>query len=81
MAVMDDTTTLPGTLGGRVAYQRALLNMSQVEFAAALGLSRSTIDRIERDLHFPRADNLEKIAALTEVPVSWFFPSDDDFFT
>lgn len=77
---MDDTVSLPTTLGGRIAYQRARLNMTQVEFAAALGLSRSTIDRVERDLHSPRADNLEKIAALTAMPVSWFFPSDDEFF-
>lgn len=71
---------LAETLGGRVATQRLRLNMSQVEFAQALGVARSTIDRIERDLHQPRADTLERIAALTEMPVSYFFPSDDDFF-
>lgn len=58
------------TLGGRIRQHRINCGMSQEELASAIGSTKATISRYERDQREPSFDTLKKIANALNV---WYF--------
>lgn len=48
-------------------------NITQLEMAKKLGMSRQTYVDIENGVRVPRVDLLNKISEITNKPVSYFF--------
>ncbi len=47
--------------------------------AFALGISRSTLVRIERGQISPKADIIKKLSLLSEMEISYFYHSEDKY--
>jgi transcriptional regulator with XRE-family HTH domain len=60
-------------VGARVRMRRLILNMSQPELAAALGLSFQQVQKYEIGSNRIGAGRLQQLAGILEVPVSFFF--------
>lgn len=59
--------------GKRIREIRKSKNMSIVELAIAVGVSKSLISQVERGDIFPSLSTLEKVAAALEVDITQFF--------
>lgn len=59
--------------GKRIRETRKLQNMSIVELAKLVGVSKSLISQVERGDVFPSLSTLEKIAIALEVDITHFF--------
>jgi transcriptional regulator with XRE-family HTH domain len=60
-------------VGIRVRMQRLVLDMSQQELAAALGISFQQVQKYEQGLNRIGAGRLQQLAEILQVPVSSFF--------
>ncbi|KJG14315.1 hypothetical protein UB37_15285 [Photobacterium iliopiscarium] len=56
---------------------RYSLKLSQNDMAFALGISRSTLVRIERGEILPKADIIKKLSILSGKEISYFYHSED----
>jgi transcriptional regulator with XRE-family HTH domain len=63
---------------GRVREARALLGLSQVALAKALGQAERTVQARERDERTPRIGSLVRLAERVDRPVAWFYGDGDE---
>ncbi|OBU29137.1 XRE family transcriptional regulator [Photobacterium kishitanii] len=63
----------------KILRLRYSLKLSQNDMALALGISRSTLVRIERGQISPKADIIKKLSLLSEMEVSYFYHSEDKY--
>lgn len=68
--------SLKSQFGQRVRFLRRAADLSQDELAEACGCSVETISFIERGIHGPRFDLLERLAAALGRPVADLFRFD-----
>jgi len=59
--------------GKRLQALRLEADMTQEVLANEIGLTVESISNIERGIHGPKFDNLEKLADILEVPVQELF--------
>jgi len=59
--------------GKRLQSLRREAEMTQETLADEIGLTVESISNIERGIHGPKFDNLEKLAAILDVPVRELF--------
>src|SRR5690606_34080136 len=60
-------------VGSRVRMRRMMLNMSQEKLGEALGLTFQQVQKYEKGTNRIGARRLQQIAAILQVPVSFFF--------
>lgn len=59
--------------GKRLQQLRTEAGLTQEQLAAKIDLSIESISNIERGIHGPKFENLEKIAKVLKVPVKEMF--------
>ncbi len=59
--------------GLRLQALRIEADMTQEELAVAVGLTVESISNIERGIHGPKFDNLEKLTEALDLPVKDLF--------
>lgn len=60
-------------VGSRVRMRRMMLEMSQEKLGEALGLTFQQVQKYEKGTNRIGASRLQQIAAILQVPVSFFF--------
>lgn len=63
----------------KILRLRYSLQLSQNDMALILGISRSTLVRIERGHISPKADIIKKLSLLSDKEISYFYNSEDNF--
>ncbi|MEU2962995.1 helix-turn-helix domain-containing protein [Streptomyces albidoflavus] len=58
------------TLGDRIRERRMWRNLTQEKLAEAAGVSRDTVQRIERGTNDPRYSDLARIARALDTPLA-----------
>ena len=58
--------------------QRAILDLTQDDLAKAIGVSRQTINSIEKNRYVPSTVLALKLSAVFKLPVNDFFTLEDD---
>ena len=61
-----------------IKVQRAILNLTQEDLANKIGVSRQTINSIEKNRYVPSTVLALKLSAIFNIPVNEFFTLDDD---
>ena len=69
--------TLKAQFGKRLQEIRRYAGLTQEELADKSGLTVESISNMERGLFGPKFDNLEKLAAILNVPVKALFEFDE----
>jgi transcriptional regulator with XRE-family HTH domain len=72
------TTAQVPNLARRIAQARRESGFTQVGLAEAVGYKPRTIQAWEGGTRTPRSPGLERIAAQTGKPLSWFYMSDEE---
>lgn len=62
----------------RLKIERAILDITQEELAKQIGVSRQTINSIEKNRYIPSTVLALKLSTLFKKPVNDFFELDDD---
>lgn len=62
----------------RLKIERAILDITQEELAKQIGVSRQTINSIEKNRYIPSTVLALKLSNLFKKPVNDFFELDDD---
>jgi putative transcriptional regulator len=62
----------------KLKIERAILNITQDELAKQIGVSRQTINSIEKNRYVPSTVLALKLSNLFNKPVNDFFELDDD---
>jgi len=65
---------IDGFVGGRIAWRRAALGLSQVALAQRLGLSFQQVQKYETGTNRVSASRLHQIATVLGAPIDAFFP-------
>ena len=71
-----ETLPLKKAFGKRLQQVRNAANMTQEHLAKRIGVSIESISNMERGIHGPSFDNLEKIVAVLNVPAKSLFEFD-----
>ncbi|MDB4241703.1 helix-turn-helix transcriptional regulator [Polaribacter sp.] len=58
--------------------QRAILDLTQEDLAKKIGVSRQTINSIEKNRYVPSTVLALKLSTLFKIPVNAFFSLEDD---
>ncbi|QNM86324.1 helix-turn-helix transcriptional regulator [Polaribacter pectinis] len=58
--------------------QRAILDLTQDDLAKAIGVSRQTINSIEKSRYVPSTVLALKLSAIFKIPVNEFFKLEED---
>ncbi|WP_296637002.1 helix-turn-helix transcriptional regulator [Polaribacter sp.] len=58
--------------------QRAILNITQDDLAKEIGVSRQTINSIEKNRYVPSTVLALKLSSVFKIPVNEFFKLEDD---
>ncbi len=58
--------------------QRAILDLTQDDLAKKIGVSRQTINSIEKNRYVPSTVLALKLSAIFNIPVNNFFTLDED---
>jgi putative transcriptional regulator len=58
--------------------QRAILNLTQDDLAKQIGVSRQTINSIEKNRYVPSTVLALKLSAVFKIPVNEFFTLEED---
>jgi putative transcriptional regulator len=58
--------------------QRAILNVTQDDLAKVMGVSRQTINSIEKNRYVPSTVLALKLSAIFKIPVNDFFTLEED---
>ena len=61
-----------------IKVQRAILDLTQEDLANKIGVSRQTINSIEKNRYVPSTVLALKLSAIFNIPVNDFFILDDD---
>ena len=61
-----------------IKVQRAILDITQEELAKKVGVSRQTINSIEKNRYVPSTVLALKLSTIFKIPVNDFFDLDDD---
>jgi len=69
-------SSLKQQFGKRLKALRRKRGMTQEQLADAVGLTVESISNIERGIHAPKFDNLEKLALILDVQVISLFEFD-----
>lgn len=72
----QDTANNGSGIGGDLRSLRKMRGLTLNDLAGKIGKSVGWISQIERDIADPGINDLKEIAALFEVPVSFFFRND-----
>ncbi len=72
---MEDVRQL---VGERVQILRKRKNLSQEELASRIGIDTKSLSRLERGLHFPSLETLDRIRMELGVELKDFFNFDDE---
>jgi transcriptional regulator with XRE-family HTH domain len=67
-----------GSISDKLVQARNGAGMTQEQLAAAIGVSQATIQRYETTRE-PPTGQLQKIAAVLELPLAWFTSGDDPY--
>ncbi|MGV6829114.1 MAG: helix-turn-helix transcriptional regulator [Flavobacteriales bacterium] len=62
----------------RLKIERAILNLTQEELAHKIGVSRQTINSIEKNRYVPSTILALRLSILFKKPVNNFFELDED---
>lgn len=62
----------------RLKIERAILDITQEELAKQIGVSRQTINSIEKNRYIPSTALALKLSTLFKKPVNDFFELNDD---
>ena len=62
----------------RIKIERAILDITQDELAKQIGVSRQTINSIEKNRYIPSTVLALKLSILFKKPVNDFFELDDE---
>jgi transcriptional regulator with XRE-family HTH domain len=65
-------------VGRRVRTQRLAKGLSQTELGEKIGVTFQQVQKYEKGTNRIGAGRLSRIAEVLEVPVTYFFPSDDE---
>ncbi|WP_331351771.1 helix-turn-helix transcriptional regulator [Cellvibrio sp. UBA7671] len=68
-----ESTSLKKQFGKRLQQVRSSRGLTQEELAEKVGLTIESISNIERGIHGPSFDNLEKITTALNVPAKSLF--------
>jgi transcriptional regulator with XRE-family HTH domain len=60
-------------VGKRLRMRRLMLNMSQTDIAAALGLTFQQVQKYEKGTNRISASRLQRLCQVLQVPVAFFF--------
>ena len=63
-------------VGRRIRGKRRALGMTEDQLARTLGVDVETIRRYERGTEHVPSEHLDRLAALMDVPLSYFFPAE-----
>jgi transcriptional regulator with XRE-family HTH domain len=66
-------TPIDEHVGTRIRMRRLMLNMSQTEIAAALGLTFQQVQKYEKGASRIGASRLQRLCQVLQVPVAFFF--------
>lgn len=61
----------------KLKVQRAILNLTQDDLAKEIGVSRQTINSIEKNRYVPSTVLALKLSAVFKIPVNEFFTLED----
>ena len=64
-------------IGKRVQYFRKLRDLSQGELSSQIGIEEKSLSRLERGVHFPSLETLERIRVELGVELKDFFEFSD----
>ncbi|WP_346844582.1 helix-turn-helix transcriptional regulator [uncultured Rothia sp.] len=65
------------TLQDRIRKAREHADLTQVEFAERLGVSRNTLNRWEGGIYSPADSVIRQIAQVANIPLDWFYVVDE----
>jgi transcriptional regulator with XRE-family HTH domain len=74
----SDTQAWDVEVGRRIRVRRLECAMSQTALGDSLGLTFQQIQKYEKGMNRVSAGRLKQISTLLEVPMSFFYDSDDD---
>lgn len=63
------------TVGRKIASLRALHKHRQQDLASLIFVARQKVADWELDRYLPRAEDVERLAVLYDVPASYFLPT------
>ena len=66
-------------LGQRIANARMTKGYTPDQFARRIGVRTSTVESWEKGRSSPRANRLNTIAGILNVPVAWLISGSDEF--
>ncbi len=72
----SDAPESDGTLGGRIQMVRESRGLSAAQLARRVGVLSKTLDNWERDRSEPRANKLQILAGVLNVPPLWLLAGD-----
>jgi putative transcriptional regulator len=61
-----------------IKVQRAILDLTQEDLAKAIGVSRQTINSIEKNRYVPSTVLSLKLSTIFKIPVNDFFKLEED---
>src|SRR5579871_5472904 len=64
-------------IGKRMQYFRKLRDLSQEELSSRIGIEEKSLSRLERGVHYPSLETLERIRAELGVELKDFFEFSD----
>ncbi len=72
-----ESPSLKKQFGKRLQQLRGAASLTQEELAEKVGLTIESISNMERGIHGPSFDNLEKIVAALKIPAKALFEFDE----
>lgn len=77
-AVLSDYTDETSTFGDRLTTAREALGLDQPTFAKRIGIKVQTLRNWEEDRSEPRANRLQMLAGMLNVPIVWLMSGQGD---
>ena len=66
------------SIGERISSARIATGLSEEQFANRLGVKRSSVEHWEAGSQSPRANRINQMAGILQVPVVWLLAGGDD---
>ncbi len=79
LKLVDEPKVTDDTLGGRVQKARAARGLSTSQLARRIGVLSKTVKNWETDRSEPRANKLQMLAGVLNVPPMWLLGGDSSF--
>ena len=71
LKLQEEIVEVETLLGERIANSRMTKNLSQSQLARRIGVKKKTIENWELDRVSPRANQLDRLAGVLNVPIIW----------